>query len=82
MKPMPAKTPAKTRPKKPRRRCLPREKARRTITVCDACYRASCWQAKHFCDEHREAGTTEATRMELALLNLEHSDYWKISATA
>lgn len=76
---MPAKTPQK---KPPKRRCLPREKARRTITVCDACYRAACWQGKFYCGEFKTAGTTEATRMELALLNLEHSDHWKESATA
>lgn len=79
---MPAKTPAKTLQKKPRRRCFPREKARRTITVCSACYRAACWQGEFYCDEYKTASTTEATRIELAILNLEHSDYWKKSATA
>ena len=82
---MSAKTPAKTRQKKLRRRgykCLVRETARRTITVCEACYRAACWQGEFYCDEYKSAGTTEATRIELAILGLEHSDYWKESATA
>ncbi len=29
------------------------------------------------CDRARFAGTTKRTRLELARLNLEHSDYWQ-----
>lgn len=47
-----------------------------TITVCDKCLQASCWQGEFMCDEARNAGTVEKTRAELEKLDSEHSDYW------
>ena len=49
-----------------------------TITVCDKCLQASCWQGAFMCDEAQFAGTIEKTIEELKELNLESSDYWKV----
>ena len=50
---------------------------KKTITVCDKCLRACCWQGKFMCDEAIEAGTVEKTIKELKKLRLEHPDYWE-----
>lgn len=47
-----------------------------TVTVCDECFQASCWQGIFLCNNAVFAGTVEKTRKELAALNLEHPDYW------
>ncbi len=75
---MPAKTSVTAPGKKTRRkyRCLTRERAAYTVTVCESCRRASCWQGHRYCDESRGAGTVQETRTALALLNLESSHYW------
>lgn len=49
-----------------------------TITVCDKCLMASCWQGTHMCQESQFAGITEKTVEELRELNLEHPDYWRL----
>lgn len=49
----------------------------KTVTVCDKCLQASCWQGIFMCDEAQFAGTVEKTIDELKALNLEHPDYWK-----
>ena len=49
----------------------------RTVTVCSVCFRAGCWQGDALCADSRSAGTVEKTRMELAMLGLEHSSRWK-----
>jgi hypothetical protein len=43
-----------------------------TITVCDKCFCASCWQGILMCEQAREAGTVEKTKEELIELGLEH----------
>ncbi len=48
-----------------------------TITVCDKCLQASCWQGIFMCDLAQNAGTVEKTREELTALALEHPDYWR-----
>ncbi len=48
-----------------------------TVTVCDACLQASCWQGEFMCDNARSAGTVEKTIKELKELNLEHYSYWR-----
>lgn len=49
------------------------------VTVCDKCFKASCWQGLFLCDEAQSAGTTEKTIEELKKLNTgEHPSYWKI----
>ena len=48
-----------------------------TVTVCDKCLRASCWQGIWMCEESQFAGTVEKTTEELKKLDREHSDYWK-----
>lgn len=48
----------------------------KTITVCDNCLQASCWQGIFMCDNARDAGTIEKTIHELEVLNLENSSYW------
>lgn len=50
--------------------------SRPTVTVCDRCLRASCWQGEFYCDDYRIAGLIEKTRAELMALNLENSHYW------
>lgn len=47
------------------------------ITVCDKCFRASCWQGVFLCEESMSAGTVEKTIDELKGLALEHADFWK-----
>lgn len=48
-----------------------------SVTVCDKCLQASCWQGIFMCWESRGAGTTEKTIAELRDLNLENECYWK-----
>lgn len=56
--------------------------ATETITVCDHCFHASCWQGIFYCDDYKTAGTVEKTRKELkkmadaGLCVAENSDYW------
>lgn len=47
-----------------------------TITVCDKCLQASCWQGSFYCEGAKAAGTVEKTRDELTALSLEHPSYW------
>jgi len=49
-----------------------------TVTVCDHCLQASCWQGIFYCDEYQTAGTVEKTIEELRALNLEHPSYWEV----
>lgn len=48
-----------------------------TVTVCSKCLRACCWQGEFYCEEYRQAGTTEKSRAELEALALEHPCYWE-----
>jgi hypothetical protein len=48
----------------------------RLITVCDKCFRASCWHGVFMCDKSITAGTIQKTAAELRKLNVEHSDYY------
>jgi len=48
-----------------------------TVTVCDKCLMASCWQGIFMCDAAYRAGTLEKTIEELKNLNLEHPSYWE-----
>jgi hypothetical protein len=50
--------------------------ARRLITVCAVCLRATCWQGKFYCEAARYAKTTRKSVRELRALGLEHEDYW------
>ncbi len=45
------------------------------VTVCDKCFKASCWHGMFMCDESRNAGTIQKTRKELIELKLEHTDH-------
>lgn len=47
-----------------------------SITVCDSCLRASCWQGSFMCENHKSAGTTTKTIRELKELGKENSFYW------
>ncbi|TVM01733.1 MAG: hypothetical protein CV087_10470 [Candidatus Brocadia sp. WS118] len=49
----------------------------KTITVCDKCLQASCWQGIFMCDKADIAGTVEKTIDELKALNLENPCYWE-----
>lgn len=49
----------------------------RTVTVCDQCRRASCWQGEFMCDGAQGAGTVDVPVSVLAQEGREHSDYWK-----
>lgn len=48
-----------------------------TVTVCDKCLQASCWNGEFMCQESRDAGVVEKTIPELMVLGLEHPDNWK-----
>ncbi len=48
-----------------------------TVTVCDQCLQASCWQGIFYCYDYKTAGTVEKTLDELKALDLEHPSYWK-----
>lgn len=50
----------------------------RMVTVCDRCFRASCWNGVWPCDEYRTGGTVEKPMSELIELDLEHPDNWDI----
>lgn len=53
----------------------------RTVTVCDSCLRAACWQGAFYCeDSHTTAGLIEKTVAELEVLGLEHPQYWEEGA--
>lgn len=49
----------------------------RTVTVCDQCHRACCWQGEFMCEAARRAGTVEMPVRELRKLALESPDYWR-----
>lgn len=48
-----------------------------TVTVCNSCLRASCWQGIFMCGKSTEAGLTQRSTKQLAKLQLEHPDYWE-----
>ncbi len=48
-----------------------------TVTVCDKCLMASCWQGIFMCWESTTTGTVEKTVSELRALGLESPDYWE-----
>lgn len=50
----------------------------KTITVCNKCLRACCWNGIFMCDDAQTAGTVEKTIAELKALDLEHPDYWDV----
>lgn len=50
----------------------------KTVTVCDKCFRAACFQGEIHCNHATEAGTTVKTVDELRAMNLESPDYWRI----
>ena len=47
------------------------------VTVCDVCFRASCWQGIFMCENARDAGILELRESKLQELELEHPSYWK-----
>lgn len=53
-----------------------------TITVCDKCYRACCWQGEFMCEDSYSAGTKDKkisyliSRMNRGF-DGEHPDYWQ-----
>lgn len=53
------------------------EMVERLVTVCDHCFRASCWQGKFHCEKSITAGTTQKTIAELERLALEHPSHWQ-----
>ena len=56
---------------------VPFERLISTVTVCDKCLQASCWQGEFMCDKAHTAGTMEKTIEELTILKLEHPSHWK-----
>jgi hypothetical protein len=47
------------------------------ITVCSACFRASCWQGWFMCDVACDASTIQMTRKELMDMAVEDVMYLK-----
>ena len=48
----------------------------RTVTVCDACDRASCWQGKFYCERARTAGTVDKPLHTFMIHRRENEEYW------
>lgn len=53
------------------------EGEKKTVTVCDKCLTAACWQGRFMCQESQSAGTVEKTIEELKALDREHPDNWR-----
>ncbi len=53
---------------------------RETVTVCDKCLCASCWQGIFMCQSAQNAGIVEKTITELEALGLENPCYWQKGA--
>lgn len=49
----------------------------RLVTVCAACFRASCWQGKFYCSDASSAGIVVMPVSTLQAIDREHSDYWQ-----
>ena len=47
-----------------------------TITVCDNCLRACCWQGEFMCSDAKHAGTKFIPRAEIEAMALENPRYW------
>lgn len=47
-----------------------------TITVCDACLTATCWQGEFYCEKAKGAGTREMTIAEARQRNQENPTWW------
>lgn len=47
-----------------------------TVTVCDACLCACCWQGEFYCDDYKTAGTKDITIGEARALNRESATFW------
>lgn len=54
---------------------MPQSKGR-TVTVCSACLRASCWHGEFMCSEARSAGTREMAASDLDALGKEHPSHY------
>ena len=50
----------------------------RRITVCSACFQASCWHGEFMCWDSGSAGTVQKTEAELDALNLEHPHHYSV----
>lgn len=57
---------------------FPVEAPKTTVTVCDKCLQASCWQGIFMCQESSTAGITEKTIEELRELDRENPCYWEL----
>lgn len=44
------------------------------VTVCDACFTASCWHGRFMCQQSQGAGTKDVLASELLKLGKEHPD--------
>lgn len=55
---------------------VPASTTERTVTVCDKCRRASCWEGESLCDESRSAGTVDVPVSVLRAEALESPHYW------
>jgi len=62
-----------------KRKLSGKKELNRKVTVCDKCFKASCWQGVYMCNNSSNAGTMEKTIKELKKLKLENSSYWGIS---
>jgi hypothetical protein len=51
--------------------------SQRTVLVCSACLRASCWQGLFPCEDAKDAEVTTKSIAELELLLREHPDFWR-----
>ena len=47
------------------------------VSVCAACFRASCWQGQFYCDNSRSADVVKLPVKELRRKGLESEHYWQ-----
>ncbi len=59
-----------------------KREAPRIITVCDQCFRASCWHGVFMCDRARNAGTVDVSASKLDQMALEHPSNYSEEAIA
>ncbi len=52
----------------------------RVVTVCDKCFKASCWHGIFMCDDAQTAGTVDKTVAQLRELNVENKDWYSVEA--
>ncbi len=48
----------------------------RMVTVCNSCFRASCWHGEFMCEGNKSAGTKQVPVWQLDADGREHPDHY------